>query len=287
MPFYVYAWISTIFSGLYVVTTKLTSKYSIKNPWFFNFLSGLFTLFFTIPLALIYGAGMPHNWSLIIVVSIFAVLWNIFFIFSTYRLDVTVISPFFNFRTVFAVLFSALFLHEKLSSYQLLLFVVIIIAGLFVSIDEKLSLRSFFKPSIGIVILTMLFLALNSVFTKPAILHNDLWTVNLWAAIIAQLMIVPTFPLFKKEIKTIKMKQVLPVVAMGIFLMLATVTANMAYKINVSITTIIEGIPVSMILAYLFSVFIPKLLEKHTLKVYAIRFTATIIMIYGAIQLSR
>lgn len=287
MPFYVFAWISTICSGLYVVTTKLTSKHSLKNPWLFNFLSGLFTLLFAVPISLLYKAGMPHDWFPIILVAIFGVLWNILFIFSTYLLDVTIISPLFNFRSIFAVLFSALLLHEKLTSFQVLLFFIIVIAGIFVTIDEKMSIRSFFKPAVALGILTMFFLALSSVFSKPAILNNDIWTVNLWSGIIGQIFLLPTILFFKKEIKLINVKQVLPVIAMGLFLMLANITANYAYKVNVGITTIIEGLPISMILAYLFSIFAPKLLEKHTFKVYLIRFTASAIMIISAIQLSQ
>jgi hypothetical protein len=41
-----------------------------------------------------------------------------------------------------------------------------------------------------------------------------------------------------------------------------------------------------MILAFLFSVFAPKLLEKHTMKVYAVRFAAAAVMIAAALKLS-
>lgn len=287
MPFYVFAWISTICSGLYVVTTKLTGKYSLKNPWLFNFLSGLFTLLFAIPISLMFKAGLPNDWMSILIATIFGVVWNILFIFSTYLLDVTVMSPLFNFRTIFAILFSALLLNEKLTSYQFFLFFIIVMAGLFVTIDEKMTIRSFFKPAVALGILTMFFLALSSVFSKPAIIKNNEWTFNLWSGIIGQIILLPTIFFFKNEFKKVKVNQVLPVMAMGLFLMLANITAYFAYKVNVSITTVIEGLPISMILAYLFSIFAPKLLEKHTFKVYLIRFTASAIMIISAIQLSR
>jgi hypothetical protein len=40
-----------------------------------------------------------------------------------------------------------------------------------------------------------------------------------------------------------------------------------------------------MAIAFLFSVFAPQLLEKHTLKVYAVRFISAAIMIVAASQL--
>jgi len=44
--------------------------------------------------------------------------------------------------------------------------------------------------------------------------------------------------------------------------------------------------PFSMIFAFMFSVFAPKLLEKHTLKIYVIRFSSVAVMIWAAIQLT-
>ena len=62
--------------------------------------------------------------------------------------------------------------------------------------------------------------------------------------------------------------------------------ANRAFAVNVGISSAIMTVPLSMIFAVLFSVFAPKLLEKHTMKVYALRFAAAAIMIFAALRLS-
>jgi hypothetical protein len=82
MPFYVYAWIGAIISGFFVITAKLTSKHSIKNPWLFNFLLAAVTLLFTIPPAVYFHATLPNGWSLVILTGFFATLNTIFYIFS-------------------------------------------------------------------------------------------------------------------------------------------------------------------------------------------------------------
>ncbi len=287
MPFYIYAWIASFSSALIVIITKLTSKHAISNAWLFNFLWTLVILLFTIPAALSHHAGLPSDWTPIIIAAFFAALWNIFFILSIYRLDVSTLSPLFNFRTVFAVLLGVLFLHENLTSYQIILFLVIVITGVFATFDEKFSIKSFFKSSTAIGLLAMLFLALNSGFIKLALVRNTIWTVNLWESIITFLLISLTIPLFYKDFKRIKINQVLPIGAMGIFQTVTNFTANIAYGVNVSVTSLIMAVPISMILAFLFSVFAPTLLEKHTYKVYTIRFAAAIIMIFAALQLSK
>jgi len=287
MPFYIYAWIASFSGAFLVIAAKLTTKYSIKNPWLFNFSWILITLLFTIPAALINHAGIPNDWPPVIAAGVFFALFYIFYIFANYKLDVSVLSPLFNFKSVFTVLLSSIMINEKLSSYQLMIFAIILIAGMFANMDEKLKLNSFFKSAVGIVLLSMIFLSLNNIYINIALVKNDLWTVILWIAIVNFLVILPTIPLFYKDLGKVKVNQIAPVIAMGIFQLLYNFVANIAYGVNVGVTSIIITLPISMMIIFLLSVVWPKLLEKHTLKVYAIRFASAAIMIWGALQLSR
>ena len=105
-------------------------------------------------------------------------------------------------------------------------------------------------------------------------------------AILSQIMLLTTFPLFKKDIKKLNVKQLLSVFAMSVMMAIGIFTENRAYQENVTITSIITALPISMILAFMLSFIAPKLLEKHTFKVYAIRFTAAAIMIISALKLT-
>lgn len=286
MFFHVFAWIGLLAYALSIISAKLTSKYAISNPWFFNFVLTLLSLFFTLPIALFNHVGMPKVWDMIIIAAFFNALWFIFYTFANYRLDVSVLSPLYNFRTIFTILFSALLLGERLNSEQFIYFIIIFIGGIFSSLDEKFQLRSFFTSSILIGIFGMLFLSLNNVFVKKVLLSNGFWEGTLWMIITTQVMLLATFPLFMKDIRKTSFKQINPLIITALFSVLGNICFNYAYKINVSITSLIAAVPASMILAFLFSVFAPKLLEKHTPKVYAIRFTGAIIMIAAALKLS-
>lgn len=287
MPFYVYAWIGAIISGLFVITAKLTSKHSIKNPWLFNFLLAAVSLLFTIPPAVYYHATFPNGWSLVILTGIFATLNTIFYIFSNANLDVSVFMPLYNFRNIFTLLIGFLFFDERFPQFKLYYIGLIIIAGVFTSLDEKFSLRSFFKITIAIGLLTVLFSAINSALTKAVLINNNLWTTNLWIAIINFILLLPTIPLFKKDIKKLDVEHITPVALMGLFFTISIFAANKAYEGSYSITSLIMVMPFSMIFAFMFSVFAPKLLEKHTLKIYAIRFSSAAVMIWAAMQLTR
>ena len=287
MPFYVFAWIGSFSSAFTVMVTKFTSKHAIANPWLFNFLWSFVILLFTIPPAIYYHAGWPHDWWPIVVAALFATLWYVFYILSMYKLDVSTISPLFNFRTVFAVLMGVLFLGEKFTTTQYLLCGLIVVAGVFATIDENFSLRSFFKAAILVGLSAMLFLALNNGFIKLALVKNDLWTANLWMAIVAFIMLFPTIPLFYKDIRKLEVVNVLPVAAMGVFQTVTNFAANIAYAANLGITSMIMAAPLSMVMVWILAFYAPNLLERHTHKVYAIRFVAAIVMIGSALQLSR
>ena len=116
---------------------------------------------------------------------------------------------------------------------------------------------------------------------------NDLPTVTLWIMIVNMVVILPTFLFFKKDLKSLKASQIYPVLVLCIFQVIYNFTANIAYGVNIGITSIIISLPLSMVVIFVLSIFKPNLLEKHTLKVYAIRFASAAIMIWGALQLSR
>ncbi|MEX0616652.1 MAG: DMT family transporter [Candidatus Woykebacteria bacterium] len=286
MPFYLYAWIATISFGFVVVIVKFASKYSISNPWLFNFLTQLILTLLLIPTAIYYRSFLPSEWLFLGISSVFNAIWVLMYVFSLYKLDVSVFTPLYNFRVIFAVLFGFFLLGETLALYQLALFCVIIIGGLFVSIDEKLSLKSFFNKSIGLAIVAMLFLVLSNIYAKKTLAVNDVWEVALWTNVITTLFLIPTIPKFRKDIGKLGKKQIPPLVLMGLASVIGTIFVNLAYQINVGVTAIILAIPTSMILAVGISIFIPGFLEKHTNKVYAIRFTAAAAMIVAALLIS-
>lgn len=269
-----------------MIVGKLTSKHAIKNLWLFNFFWALLVLLFSLPLALSNGVGLPKDWSSLMVASIFYTLAGIFYVLPLYTLDVSVWSPMFSLRVPLSVLFSAVLLGEILTSQQYFFIGIIIIAGIFVTLDERLKIRSFFRWPIAFALIQMIILALMGVYINKAIAANGYWAVTLWMGIVTQVLYLVTVPLFYKELKSLTTLQIGALAAMATVGLAGTLAANRAYQENVSISATIIGLPFSMIFAFLFSVFAPKLLEKHTMKVYAIRFSAAAVMILAAIRLS-
>lgn len=284
---YFFAWLAAIGFGFETIFGKLTSKHTPADPWIFNFTYPLIILLFTIPIALINHATIPSYWTALIFAGLFQSLAFVFFVLALFKLDVSLFSPLFNFRSIFSVLLGAIFLGEVLNFQQYIIVGVIFLAGLFVSMDEKFSFKSFFSTSVALLIIDTFFWSLTSIFISKAAEVEDYWTISLWSAIIGQIFLLGTIPLFYKKLKETKVKDYTGVFVMAIAGVIGTLASTKAFLGNVGISTVIMSLPMSMIIAFGLSFIAPSLLEKHSMKVYIIRFSAAAIMVTGAILLGQ
>ncbi len=281
-----FAWLTSFLYGLEGFLGKLTSKHAIKNPWLFSFLWNGIIMLFTIPIALANNVKLPTAWENIIIAGIFYALSGVFYSWALNLCDITVLSPLFNIRTVFSVLLGVWMLNQALSLQQYYLIGVIFIAGLFVSFDEQQKLRAFFRISILIAIIEMLIVAFFGVYTNRALAQNGYWETTLWIEIVGQVLLVLTWPKFYSDLRKITKVQIGFVSIVSLAGALGMLTTTAAYSGNVGIAAAIISLPFSMIIAFLFAVFAPTLLEKHTMKTYAIRFAAAAVMFIAALRLT-
>lgn len=288
MPYYIYAWIGTILLGFYAIIAKLTGKYKITNPSQFSFFATLFGGVITIGSALFNGVGWPKNWTFIVLAGLFLAIGNLIYLTVVKKLDITVLSPLYNLRSVITVLLGYFFLHEILTSRKIILIGMVTIAGIFATMDERFSLKSFLNKNIMLGIFLMFFSSIQTLLINRAMSQNDYWTGMMWMVIVSIIFsFFINFPRFYKDLKKTKIKDYSGVVLLAIFGGLSDLAVYKAFEGNVGVSTIIFSLPVSMVLSVFFVFWKPDLLEKHTVKVYIVRFVAAVVMILGAMGLSR
>jgi drug/metabolite transporter (DMT)-like permease len=286
MSYILFAWIADFSYALEVVLMKLTSKYGIKNPWSFNFLWNIVLVLIMMPIALINGLSFPSHWWNIFMSGMTCALFTAIYVYCFYQLDVSIASPLFNIRTIFALLFGVILLGEKIQNWQYPLILIIFIAGFFATYDEKFSLKSFFNKNVVLLIFAMAIFAIYSVFLNRSIAEVGFWNATFWNMVFIPIFLIPTFPFFKKDLHKIRSKQIGALFAISFVGVGGVIMSNIAFAENIGMTSVILSVPLSMIMVILLSTIWPSLLEKHTKKVYVVRLISAFVMILCALKLS-
>lgn len=281
-----FAWIASFSYGIYAITAKLIGKYQLKNSYQFSFFITLFSGIIMATISYYYGGRWPSNWTYILLAALFLAVGNALYLRALKVLDVSVFSPLFNIRVAITVILGAVLLGENFSTNTLSLIITIFIAGFFATMDERFSVRSFFTKNIGLGILFMLVLSIQSILVNRAVDQTEYWTATLWmslSAILASFLIL--YPKFKSDLSRTKPKEYIGVGLLAVIGSVGDLAAYRAFAGNVSVSSVIISLPLSMVLAFILSIWKPALLEKHSYKVYLVRFAAAAIMIWAALQL--
>jgi transporter family protein len=282
----IFAWIASITYGLYSVVAKLVNKYKLKNTSQFSFFITLFSGIIMAVVSYAYGGRIALNWTFILFAAAFLAIGNVFYLTALKVLDVSVITPLFNLRVAITVLLSFLILGENFSFRSLIIIFIIFIAGFFASMDEKFSIKSFFTKNIGIGLFFMLILSIQSIFINLAVNQTTYWTAMLWISLLSIIFsFILLYPKFKHGLKNSKPKEYLGVGLLAIIGGIGDLSAFKAFENNVGLSSVIISLPISMIIVFVLSIWKPSLLEKHSLKVYLVRFIAAGVMVWGALQL--
>lgn len=288
MPFYIFAWVASILYGLYSIVAKLIGKYQLKNVYQFSFFITFFSAIVTTIISIANGAQIPISWMYVVLAGLLVAIGNILFLSALKKLDVSVISPLFYLRVVMTVGLGYLFLGENLTIRSILLMSLVIIAGMFATMDEKFSIKSFFTKNIGLGIFFMFVLSIQTLFVNRAVAQTDYWTATLWMGILAAgFSLIFLFPKFYKDVRKSKPIDYLGVLILSLIGGVGELAAYKAFAGNLGISSIIVSLPMSMFIVFLFAIWKPSLLERHSIKVYLVRFIAAGVMIWGALSLTR
>jgi drug/metabolite transporter (DMT)-like permease len=287
MTFVIFAWLGSFLYGIEVVTGKLISKYSISNPFLFGFIQTFMYVCLIVPIALLAGAGTPKNFGLVLALAAGRATSNILYYLSLYKVDLTILSPMFNARMIFSVLLAFIFLGEDVSAVKIGLIGLILIGGVLVNIEEKMKLKSFLTASVLLMLCMTFAIAVNDILTNRSIDANNYWTSILWSETLSLVFLSPAIKFFYKDLKVqVSKKSMAVTFLVAAITTIAGLATFKALSENVGITSVIMAIPFSMMLTLVLSAVKPNLLEKHTVKIYAIRIFAAAIMITSAFILS-
>lgn len=282
-----FAWITAVFYSASGLVGKFASNHKIKNRWLYSFVWSLIVVILSCTAALYFGISRPTHWSSLVVAGFFSALTALMYTFAIYVLDVSVLSSLYSFRAPMSVLLGAIFFRESLTLYQLILIGILTIGGMVVSVDERMSVRSFFRKPVAFALLMIALSSVYNALVKNAAALNPYWTTVFWYNFFTQVFFLPAIPFFWKELPKIHLRDYTHVVLSGVLAGIGGLTVISAITGNLGITMAILTLPLTLIAAMVLSHFAPTLLETHTKKVYSIRLVAAIVMFAAALALSK
>ncbi len=287
MSYIIFAWLTALTYGLGAVVGKIATKHHIANPWLYNAMFFALTALCIMPFALAGGVGWPQDWGSMLWLSVANAVSGTIFVLAFYAVDLSILSPLSNLRTPLVALSGVLFLGERLTLMQWVLICVIFVSGGLVNLDERMSIRSILNKKIALGLLWILCSAWFNSMIKYASVKNGFWEVSLWSTVIATLLVLPTLPLFYRDLMHTRVSQY-----QGLAISTALFTAGLLFSVkalgeNVSISMAIISLPLSMLITMALSFIAPNLLEKHTHMVYAVRLVAATVMFSAALGLSK
>jgi len=286
MTYIAYAWLASVLYALGSVAGKIATNHHIKNPWLYNFMWGFLTILVMTPIALVNHAGLPQDWNSMLWLSLANAVSGTAFILAFYMLDLTALSPLYNIRTGLVVLAGVFLFREVLMPWQWLLMGILLVAGVAINVDERMNIRMFANKRVVFALFAVATSAWFNSYIKVASMHNGYWEIMLWSNVLAVLMTLVTLPLFYRDLRSVRWSKYYGLVASTGFFTAGFLAEVKALAENVSISMAIISLPVSMILVIALSLTWPRLLEKHTAKIYAIRLTAAAVMFAAAFGLS-
>ena len=147
----------------------------------FSSLVGVFVFPFV---ALVY----PHVFDIslfqivaIIVSSVLLLSATLMYLYALGRDEASVVVPFFQTIPVFACLLGYFVLRETLTLYQIIGSILIIIAGIVLSLEITQGVRPKIKAKLVICMLSAsFFIALNGLIFKTIAIETHFWTVAFW-----------------------------------------------------------------------------------------------------------
>jgi len=278
--------VSFAISGIF---NKLASKHAIKERW--PLLFYYYVTFFPFALLIPFIAKLEFpagNWLTLFLYSFFFFLGNICFFTAIFKTDVSVLAPFFQLQAVFIAILAFLFLGERfpITNY---LWIALILAGVvLVSLDERMTLKSFFRKKTLLIIFMQFFHALANLYAGFALKAMDFWNLNLWSTVASSFFVLLFVPLLAEFKLKVSFKQLKPLLIVNFFSFIGATSLFAAFQTNLTISSAISMLtaPIVLFISVILSKFRPEFLEHHTAKVYVVRTIGIMLILLAALKIS-
>ncbi|MDO8663570.1 MAG: EamA family transporter [Candidatus Wildermuthbacteria bacterium] len=290
MPNYILlSFLAAVSFAIVGILTKYASKHAIKERWplLFYYYATFFPFVFLIPLFA--KVQIPTgSWTILFLFSLFLFLGNICFSTAIFKTDASVFESFFQLQTAFIAILAFVFLGERFPLINYLWIGLILVGAILVSLDERLTLKTFFRRAVFLIILMQFLYAVSNLSAGFALKAMDFWNLTFWSTLVSASLIFTFVPILAKFKLKVSFNQVKPLFVMNLFSFIGATSLFAAFQTNLTISSAISFLtaPIVLFISMILSKFKPEFIEHHTGKVYVIRAIAVAIILFGALKIS-
>lgn len=271
------------------VFNKIASKHAIKERWPLLFYYYVTFFPFVLLIPLITRVQIPSgSWLTLFFYSLWFFLGNICFFTAIFQTDASVFAPFFQLQAAFIAALAFFFLGERFSLVNYFWIGLILIGAILVSLDERMSLKAFFRKAILLVILMQFFHALSNLYAGFALKAMDFWNLTFWSTVTSAFFVLLLVPPLAKFKLGVSFNQLKPLLVVNFFSFIGVASLFAAFQTNLTISSAISLLtaPIVLLISVFLSKFRPEFLEHHTAKVYLLRGLGVALILFAALKIS-
>jgi drug/metabolite transporter (DMT)-like permease len=224
----------------------------------------------------------------LLAISVAAFLLGYYFFFSgIFETDASSFAPLFQMQAGLVGLLAFIFLGERFPTQNYLWMLLLIIGGIFVSFNEKMTFKSFFNKGIFFILMMQVLHAFSNLLVGFSLKSITPIQFLFWEDILIGLVFL-LFYLFKKPRMNYSAKQIAPMFLSTYIVGIGIICLFQAFSQNLTISSVIGllSAPIVFVISIIASHFSPTFLEHHSPKVYAVRAIGLLIIFLAACRIT-
>jgi len=284
-----YAFLAAVLFAGNALVSKFSSKHALNDP---DGLAAYFLLtnFVLILTLLPFVTTRLPAFELLIALATGGVFYAFgFYIFfkALAKVDASSFSAIFQMQAVIIAVLAFLFLGERFPQANYLWALLIVGGATMVTVDESVSLKSFFRPAVWLLIVMQFFhavagLSLGYAVKRMPILEALVWEFLFMGGVTGLLLMM------RRPKLVYPVKKVAPIILAATLNFAGVLAILKAFQTNLTISSVIGLMqaPIVFLVTLLLARFNPNLLENHTKEIYFIRGIGLTMTLFGAYRLA-
>ncbi len=218
-----------------------------------------------------------------------AILWiagDVFIFRGLGKLDASVVGSLFMFKLISTPIVAYFGIGEVFSTSIYLWMIPILVGGVIASYDEKLKLKSFFRPEVVLIMIGLCMFSITDISNRFALQFASGIGYAGFLSLVTALFAAIAFVVIRPQTRvTFALAQKFTILGGIVILVNLLLILGIAQNLTITNAIAMLNAPFLLLFTFFLSYVSPKLVEYHLPRIYAIRFAGAAIMYFSAVAI--